>query len=88
MNHKNFGEEFMIAEPISALTNYNAVLNKVGTGQPLMLTKDGKDKYVVEDSEDYEHKAAYIRFLEEMYKANRPDTKYFTTNELRKELDL
>jgi hypothetical protein len=78
----------MNVEPISALTNYNSVLNLVGTGTPLTLTKNGKDKYVVETSEDHERKEAYIRFLEEMNKTNRPDTKWMSTEEFLEGLDI
>jgi hypothetical protein len=78
----------MIAEPISALTNYNSVLKLVDNGKPLMLTKNGKDKYVVESSEDHARKEAYIRFLEEMNKSNRPDTKWMSTDEFLAGLDV
>jgi len=74
----------MTSAPVSALTNYNTVLNQVTDSTAVRLTKGGRDKYVIETSEAHDYKEAYMRFLEEMNKVNRPDTQWFSVEEVRK----
>ena len=74
--------------PMSALTNYNTVLSQVSDSTPVRLTKGGRDKYVIETSEAHDYKEAYLRFLEEMSKVNRPDTQWFSVDEAKERLGL
>jgi len=74
----------MTSAPVSALTNYNTVLSQVTDSTPVRLTKGGRDKYVIETSETHDYKEAYLRFLEEMSKVNRPGTKWYSEEEVRK----
>ena len=40
--------------PVSDLRNYNEVLKKCHSGEPVFLTKNGRGRFVVLDIEDYE----------------------------------
>ena len=40
--------------PISDLRNYNQTLQSVADGQHVVLTKNGRPKYVVADYEEFE----------------------------------
>lgn len=44
--------------PVSDLRNYNEVLKKCVTGEPVFLTKNGRGKFVVMDIDDYEREKA------------------------------
>ena len=41
-------------KPVSDLRNYNSVLEKVGIGSPVYLTKNGSGEYVIYDIRDQE----------------------------------
>lgn len=41
-------------KPISDLRNYNKVLRDVAAGEPVFLTKNGRDCYALVDIADYE----------------------------------
>lgn len=78
----------MTSAPVSALTNYNTVLSQVTDSTVVRLTKGGRDKYVIETSDAHDYKEAYLRFLEEMNKVNRSDTRWFTVDEAKTRLGL
>lgn len=40
--------------PISDLRNYSEVLREVAVGAPVFLTKNGRERYVIMDIQDYE----------------------------------
>ena len=44
--------------PVSDLRNYNEVLKKCHSGEPVFLTKNGRGRFVVLDIEDYERDRA------------------------------
>lgn len=50
-------------KPVSDLRNYNEVLQNVGIGQPVFLTKNGHGKYAVLDIREYEKIQATIALL-------------------------
>lgn len=41
-------------KPISDLRSYTEVLDEVAQGSPVFLTKNGRGRYVIQDSSDYE----------------------------------
>lgn len=49
--------------PVSDLRNYNEVLKKCRTGDPVFLTRNGRGRFVVLDIEDYEHDLAEKKLL-------------------------
>ena len=49
--------------PVSDLRNYNEVLKKCRTGEPVFLTKNGRGRFVVLDIEDYERDRAEKKLL-------------------------
>ena len=49
--------------PVSDLRNYNEVLKKCRTGEPVFLTKNGRGRFVVLDIEDYERERAEKKLL-------------------------
>ena len=40
-------------KPISDLRSYSAVLDEVAQGSPVFLTKNGRERYVIQDISDY-----------------------------------
>ena len=55
--------------PISDLRNYNEVLKKCRTGEPVFLTKNGRGRFVVLDIEDYERDRAEKKLLMKLQEA-------------------
>ncbi len=52
--------------PVSALRNYNTVLEKVSVGSPVYLTVNGKGKYTIRDiaeDEEFEKTKAMLRLM-------------------------
>ena len=58
-------------KPISDLRNYNKVLNDVGVGEPVFLTKNGRGRYALVDIIDYEKTQATIKLLGELNKGRK-----------------
>jgi prevent-host-death family protein len=58
-------------KPISDLTNYSEVLLSVNIGQPLFLTKNGRECYAVLDIRDYEEMQATIKLMAELSKGEQ-----------------
>lgn len=48
---------------VSDLRNYNEVLKKCHSGEPVFLTKNGRGRFVVLDIEDYERDRAEKKLL-------------------------
>jgi prevent-host-death family protein len=80
-----------ISKPISALTNYNNVLSSVDDGDEVVLTKNGKSKYVVIDISEWHYTKSMLRFLSEMRDVDdemKNGGKKYTEEELRIKLGL
>ena len=56
----------LVTKPISELTNYNKVLSAVDDGNEVVLTKNGKAKYIVVDAEIWQYSKSMLRFLADM----------------------
>ena len=55
--------------PISELRNYGQILDKVESGKPVFLTKNGRGEYSIhriEDEEIFEQAKAMIRLMSEL----------------------
>lgn len=50
-------------KPVSDLRNYNEVLSDCANGEPIILTKNGRGKYVIVDIEEYQKQQAVIKLL-------------------------
>ena len=55
--------------PVSDLRNYNEVLKKCKTGEPVFLTKNGRGRFVVIDIDDYERERAEKKLLMKLQEA-------------------
>ena len=56
-------------KPVSDLRNYNEVLEDIGEGSPVFLTKKGRVKFVIMDIKEYEKTQATIKLLSKLMKA-------------------
>jgi len=54
--------------PVSDLQNYNELLRNVAIGKPVILTKNGKEKYAILDIAEYEKTQATIKLITELAK--------------------
>lgn len=69
-------------KPISDLRNYSDVLHDVATGAPVYLTKNGRDKYVIVDMQDYEELQSTFRLMNELAKGRQSgETEGWLTSE-------
>lgn len=55
--------------PVSDLRNYNEVLKNCHKGEPVVLTKNGRGRFVVMDIEDYERERAEKKLLMKLQEA-------------------
>ncbi len=55
--------------PVSDLRNYNEVLKKCHSGEPVFLTKNGRGRFVVIDKKDYERDRAEKKLLMKLQEA-------------------
>jgi prevent-host-death family protein len=55
--------------PVSELRNYNEVLKNCQKGEPVFLTQNGRDKFVVMNIEDYEYERAERKLLLKLQEA-------------------
>ena len=55
-------------KPISDLSNYNEVLRDINVGEPVLLTMNGRGRYVVVDIKDYERMTAELKLMRELAK--------------------
>ena len=53
-------------QPVSDLTNYNAVLQNVSVGNPVYLTKNGRVRYIISLDKDYERQQAVEQLLADL----------------------
>lgn len=57
--------------PVSDMRSYNQVLANVKAGQEVILTKNGRAKYVVSDFEEYQKMKATLTLFEELHKGKQ-----------------
>ena len=63
-----------VIEPVSELRNYGRILEKVDSGSPVYLTKNGKGAYSIhsiDDDEEFEKAKAMVRLLTELNRGFR-----------------
>jgi prevent-host-death family protein len=60
------GARMPAIKPVSDLQNYMEVLRDIAAGEPVFLTKNGREKYVILDIEDYEKTRASIKLMAEL----------------------
>lgn len=57
--------------PVSDLRNYTDVLKDITAEEPVFLTKNGRDRYVVMDMEEYEKTRAALKLMSELARGER-----------------
>lgn len=57
--------------PVSDMRSYNQTLANVKAGQEVILTKNGRAKYVVSDYEEYQKMKATLTLFEELHKGKQ-----------------
>lgn len=55
-------------KPVSDLRNYNKLLEQVTTDEPVFLTKNGHEKYVVVTIEEYDRLKASLEIVVKLKK--------------------
>lgn len=58
-------------KPISDLRNYSEVLNDVGVGAPVFLTKNGRGRYAILDIAEYEKLMAAAALMSELARGRK-----------------
>lgn len=53
-------------KPISDLRNYNEVLRDIAVGEPIFLTKNGRECYVLVDINEYEKLKASLKLMSQL----------------------
>lgn len=82
----------MTIKPVSDLRNYNEVLAEVGEFNPVYLTENGKQKYVILDLEEYERQLSEMKriaeekLFEELEEARKGP--FFPSEEIDEEFGL
>lgn len=69
--------------PVSDLRNYNEVLKKCHSGEPVFLTKNGRGRFVVLDIEDYERDRAEKKLLMKLQEAVKDGEGWLSLDELK-----
>ncbi len=78
-------------KPISDLRNYNEVLSDCENGEPVILTKNGRGKYVIVDIEEYQKQQAMIKLLIKLAEAEstvKSGDEWMTLDEVKKSLGV
>ena len=78
-------------KPVSDLENYNEVLKDIGTNEPVFLTQDGQDKYVLLDIQDYDKTNAIIKLVSNLRIAEESGTdeaNWYSPSEVRSKFNL
>ena len=76
--------------PVSDLRNYNEVLKKCQSGEPVFLTKNGRGRFVLLDIEDYERDKAEKKLLlklQEAEEAVKNEESWLSLEELKKAME-
>ena len=58
-------------KPVSDLRNYTEVLRDITIGAPVFLTKNGRERYVILDMDDYEKNHALFKLTAELMKGKK-----------------
>ena len=58
-------------KPVSDLRNYNEVLRDVEDGEPVVLTKNGRGRYVILDIDEFEKIKAELKLMSELDKGEQ-----------------
>ena len=77
--------------PVSDLRNYNEVLKKCVTGEPVFLTKNGRGKFVVMDIDDYEREKAEKKLLMKLKEAEevvKDENAWMSLDELKESVGV
>ena len=53
-------------QTISDLRNYNEVLRDIAVGEPVLLTKNGRGRYVLADINEYEKLKASLKLMSQL----------------------
>lgn len=71
--------------PVSDMRSYNQVLANVKAGQEVILTKNGRARYVVSDFEEYQKMKATLTLFEELHKGKQAlkEEGYLTLDQLK-----
>ncbi|MDT2600026.1 type II toxin-antitoxin system prevent-host-death family antitoxin [Enterococcus hulanensis] len=71
--------------PVSDMRSYNQALANVEAGHEVILTKNGRAKYVVSDFEEYQKMKATLTLFEELHKGKQAlkDEGAISLNELK-----
>jgi len=77
-------------KPVSDLRNYAEVLSGISSGSPVYLTKNGRNRYVIQDMDDYEKRESAIKLMIELEKGRISGEKegWHTLEEIRKEFGI
>ena len=79
-------------EKVSALRNYQSVLEQVRPGNPVFLTKNGTGRYAIVDADEYDflYKAAFDRLISELDAAREEAARdgWLSLQEVRARLGL
>ena len=68
-------------QPVSALRNYNKVLDKVKKDNPVFLTKNGYGKFALIDIEEYDEFTTALELVNEIKKAEK--SKHYNFDEIK-----
>ncbi|MDR3312580.1 MAG: prevent-host-death protein [Spirochaetaceae bacterium] len=58
-------------KPISDLRNYTAVLGDIAVGEPMFLTQNGRNRYVILDMDDYTKTYASVHLMTELFRGRK-----------------
>lgn len=75
-------------KPILDLKDYNKVLDEIRVGEPLFITDNGKEKYVILDIEEYERINAAIKLIYELSKGESSISSLTDIDEVEKILGI
>lgn len=78
-------------KPISDLRNYNEVLNDCENGEPVILTKNGRGKFVIVDIEEYQKQQSIMKLLIKLAEAEsniKSEDDWMNLDEVKKNLGV
>lgn len=75
-------------KPITDLENYNKVLNDIEIGKPVILTKNGKSRYVIMDINEYERMQSILKLMSELAKGEVKKEEYISIEKVKEILEI
>ena len=77
-------------KPISDLRNYNEVLRDIALGEPVFLTKNGREKYAILDIDEYEKLKASLKLMSKLAQGEQAGKEkgWMTIEEVEAELGI